>query len=470
MQVAQSFASKKEGRKISSHEKFRFNKLEELLEKAKQFKLDIPYSKDISKLKEEVQLKNARIPNRMAIHPMEGCDGELDGSPGELTFRRYERFAKGGAGILWFEATAVVPEGRGNPRQLLINKDNVGKFKELVQAALREGKKTNGEEYEPYNILQITHSGRYGKPIGDRGPTIAVNNPYLDKKEITNYHIITDEELEALEDKFVEAAQLAKEAGFDAVDVKACHRYLGSELLSAHTREGKYGGSFENRTRFLLNIVDKIREKLGDTIDITVRLNVYDAHPYPYGFGVSKDKGIEPDLEEPIKLIKELANRGVEMINVTAGNPYYNPHIGRPYDIGSYIPREHPLEAVSRFIELAKTISKEVPEIKVLATGFSWLRQFSPQIMAGALERDYCEFVGFGRQAFAYPDFARDIIHKDELDGKKVCISCSKCVELKSNGRKTGCVIRDREIYLKEYQDLIKEKPIKNTTRVADHL
>lgn len=455
---------------MNFHEKFKFKNIEKLLEKGKELKVDIPYSEDLSTLKGEIQLKNGRIPNKMVVNPMEGCDGELDGSPGELTYRRYKRFAKGGAGLLWFEATAVVPEGRANPKQLVINEKNIDKFKDLVESSLKEGKEANGSDYEPYKVLQLTHSGRYSRPTKQIEPVVPVKNPFLDRKEISNYHIISDEELELLEDKYVKTAQLAKEAGFDAVDIKSCHRYLCSELLSSHTREGKYGGPFENRTRFLLNIVDKIKENLGDSIGITVRLNVYDAHPYPYGFGVSKEEVIKPDLEEPVRLIKELSKRGVEILNVTAGNPYYNPHIGRPYDTGPYVPKEHPLEAIARFMELTKTISKEVPEMKVIAPGFSWLRQFAPNIMAGAIEKRYCQLVGFGRQSFAYPNFARDIINNDGLDSKKCCISCSKCTEMMRDGGVTGCVIHDKEIYLDKYLEGREGKPAQVGKYIADHL
>src|SRR5690606_34629762 len=124
-----------------------------------------------------------------------------------------------------------------------------------------------------------------GKPA----PVIATRNPSLGRNLPEDYPVISDDQLEQLEDCFLEAAVLARDIGFDAVDIKACHGYLNSELLSAFTRDGKYGGSFENRTRFLINIVDKIKDRLGDSLDITLRLNAYDAVPYPYGWGVDRD-------------------------------------------------------------------------------------------------------------------------------------------------------------------------------------
>ncbi|SNS10558.1 2,4-dienoyl-CoA reductase [Anaerovirgula multivorans] len=453
-----------------SHEKYHFKEVGELIQKIKDLKLDVPVSENLDILKSGCQLRRGEIQNKMVIHPMEGCDGELDGSPSELTFRRYKRFARGGAGLLWFEATAVAPEGRANPRHLYIGRENVGTFKKMLDYSLKEGKKANGEEYKPYTVLQLTHSGRYSRPINVPAPIIAVNNPYLDKKEIQHYHIITDEELRGLEEAYVEAAILAKEAGFDAVDIKCCHRYLCSELLSAHTREGEYGGSFENRTRFLLNIIDKIKSRLEDTIGITVRLNVFDAISYPYGWGVDKADTNQYDLKEPIMLVKELSKRGVEILNISVGNPYYNPHVGRPYDLGPYVPKEHPLEAIDRLMRMAKNIQQQVPTIMVIGTGFSWLRKLGPHVAAGGIKDGCFRLVGFGRQSFAYPDFARDILEKNQFDEKRCCIACSKCTEIMRDGGRTGCVIHDQEIYMDIYKAGRKDKPSLVGTHEADHI
>jgi 2,4-dienoyl-CoA reductase-like NADH-dependent reductase (Old Yellow Enzyme family) len=132
----------------------------------------------------------------------------------------------------------VVNEGRANPRQLYINKDT----KNDLAASLKEIYKAAGDagHSRPYSVLQLTHSGRYSIPCGVSAPIVAVANPFLDAN-LPRIHVISDKELEQLEEKFVDAAEMAMEAGFDAVDIKACHTYLLSELLSAHTRKGPYG-------------------------------------------------------------------------------------------------------------------------------------------------------------------------------------------------------------------------------------
>jgi 2,4-dienoyl-CoA reductase-like NADH-dependent reductase (Old Yellow Enzyme family) len=266
----------------------------------------------------------------MITHPMEGVDGDAQGRPGELTRRRYIRFAEGGAGLIWFEATAVVDEGRANPRQLLLTTETAAYLKALLQNTLKVSENIFGSDRRPYTVLQLTHSGRYSMPTSKPQPIIATSNPFLDAKTPATKRIITDEELEELEDRFAEAALLASEIGFDAVDIKSCHRYLLSELLSAFTREGLYGGSFENRTRFLINVIDKIRTQPACGIDVAVRMNAYDSIPHPYGWGVNEDNYRRVRMSEPIRLAKLLRDRGVELINISAGNPYYNPRLSPP--------------------------------------------------------------------------------------------------------------------------------------------
>ncbi|NMA94838.1 MAG: flavin oxidoreductase/NADH oxidase [Clostridiales bacterium] len=450
------------------HQTFRYKTLDELMEDMERLNIDLPVSKNLDVLGKSIDIGEHTVANRLTIHPMEGADGTSSGKPDELTFRRYERFARGGAGLLWLEASAVVNEGRANPRQLYICQENRDEFKKLLDNIRSAGEEEFGRR--PYTVVQLTHSGRYSRPKDKPAPIIAAKNPYLDKFLADGYRIISDDELKRLEDKFVEGAVLAKELGFDAIDVKSCHRYIISELLSAFTRDGEYGGSFENRTRFLLNIVDKVRDRLGDGIEISLRLNVYDAIAYPYGFGVSEDSLEVPDLKEPIELVKMLSDRGVRLINLTTGNPYYNPHVNRPYDIGPYLPREHPLRGVARMLGIIRDIQSAVPEMAVISTGFSWLRHLAPYIAAGGIEDNWFKLAGFGRQAFAYPDFARDILEKGEMEPRKCCISCSKCTEIMRDGGRTGCVIKDAKVYMPIYREGRAGKPPADSKEIADHL
>ena len=455
---------------MEAHRRFKFSSITDLRADLEKMEIDLPLADNTAILQQPLQIGKKIIPNRLVVHPMEGCDGETDGRPADLTRRRYIRFAEGGAGLVWFEATAIVAEGRANPRQLLITQNTVKDLRKLLQDALNAAVNKNGSDRKPYTVIQLTHSGRYSRPVSKPQPIIATTNPYLDKKSPTQIHMITDAQLEKLEDQYAETALMAAEIGFDAVDIKSCHRYLISELLGAHTREGAYGGSFENRTRFLLNIIAKIRKKLSNAIDVTVRLNVYDGIPHPYGWGVDPQDDRRADLSEPIRLVKLLRDMDVKLLNISSGNPYYNPHIGRPYDFGPYVPKEHPLYGVERMLKTARDIQTVVPEMAIAATGFSWLREFGANGAAGGIQEGWFQLAGFGRQSFAYPNFAADIIDTGTLQRKKCCIACGKCSELMRLDSVTGCVIHDAEVYRPIYKNLTQGKPSLVGKEVADHV
>lgn len=338
---------------------------------------------------------------------------------------------------------------------LYINKDNADAFEDVFNTIMHQAHKAHGKDHTPLVIMQLTHSGRFSVPVDKHEPVISYHNPYLNEKFSIDksYPVISDEELEILEDKYVEAARLAKKTGFHGVDVKGCHRYLISELFSAYDREGKYGGSFENRIRFICNIIDKIKAELGDDFIVATRLNLYDGIPYPFGWGVDKDDYTKYDLTEPFKLADILYDKGVRLINATMGTPYYNPHVNRPYDKGYYVPKEHQLVGVARLLSGAGELQKRHPDMIVVGTGYSWLRDFAPNFAAGAIKSGKAKIVGFGRGAFAYPDFAADIIATGKMDRKKCCITCGKCTELMRAKSFSGCVIRDAEVYGQHYKD-----------------
>ena len=415
-----------------------------------ELKTNLPYSEDISVLGEQVTVGSKAVQNRLACQAMEGCDGCFDGSPDELTFRRYKRLAEGGAGMIWFEATACREDGRANPRQLWIKKDNLDSFKRIVHSIREDAIKANG--YAPLIIMQATHSGRYSKPHGFPEPLIAYNNPIFEgNKPIDKSRILSDDELDRISEALIESSRLAEEAGFDGVDVKCCHRYINSELLSAYEREGKYGGSLENRTRLLRESIEGAMQVTGKDFIVSSRLNVYDGFPYPYGFGVSKNGGIEFDKEEPVWLLKELRDLGVELLNITMGNPYFNPHVNRPFALGGYDPEEHPLEGVARMLHGIADLKREVPEIKIISSALSYLGVVAPEVCAGFVRDGGFDFCGFGRTILAYPDFAKDIL-SGGFKKEKICICCSKCSEMMRAGGTPGCVVRD-----KLYTDIYRE-------------
>jgi len=448
---------------------FQLSGIEDLKQLTGRLGVRVDAIEDVSILAEAVPVRRGDrcrplvIPNSLAVHPMEGCDGDCQGRPGKLTLRRYERFAAGGAGLIWAEAIAVAGQGRANPRQLWLNEDSKEGFAALIKRARQQAANCNGPNHKPIIIAQLTHSGRYSKPEGTANPMIPQRDPYRDpmvpqqipepsgKSRIpADWPILTDEYLDELQDAYVQAARSAFEVGFDAVDVKSCHGYLINELFACRDRGGKYGGSFENRTRFMLDVVDKIHKELGQEVPVVTRLGIYDAIPYPYGWGVDKDDYTKPDLTEPKKLISLLRERGVWLVNITAANPYYNPHVGRPFNepiVGGYEEPEHPLVGVARLINLAGEIQKEFPDIAIVGTGYSWLRTLFANVGAASKANGLTTLVGAGRMAFAYPDFARDIVTDGKMYPEKVCVSCSACTQIMRDAGTTGCVVRDNEVY-----------------------
>ena len=384
---------------------------------------------------------------------MEGCDGTYEGAIDELTHRRYLRFAKSGAGVIWFEATAVANEGRANPRQLFLNEKTLDSFKKLISEVRETAYKET--KTEPVLIMQATHSGRYSKPNGVPEPLIAYNKPIFEgDNPISSDRILSDDYLKALEEKYAVSAKLAQEAGFDGVDIKCCHGYLMSELMGAYLRKGEYGGSYENRTRLYFNAFQNAKNAVSDDFIVTSRINVYDGFPYPYGFGVNEHDGLKPDLTEPIKVIKTLKERfNTELIDVTIGNPYVNPHVNRPYNAGPYKSPEEPIKGVERMMKCVGEIQRSFPDMTVIGSAFSFMKDEGANIAAGAVKSGVCKIAGFGRQAFAYPDFYRDIKEKGAMDERKCCLACGKCTELMRAVKVAGCVIKDKDVYLPIYKE-----------------
>ena len=380
-----------------------------------------------------------------------------DGSPSEMTLRRYEREAIGGSAILWFEAISIVPEGRSSAHQLMLTKENLESYKRMTERVKEAGRKANG--FAPYLVMQANHSGRYSNPGGKPAPLIAYRHPEYEKlRKADDSCIVSDDYLKSLEEKFGEAAFLAKQAGFDAVDIKSCHGYLLAELTSAYLRKGEYGGSYENRTKLLKHAIEAAKVYEDESYMVTARLGIFDGFAYPYGFGVKEGEGAVPNMEEPIRLVRELYQKyGLSMVNLTMGNPYVTTHVTRPFDSGKYIPQEHPLTGVARMIKGIGDVKHAVPDLFISSSAPSYLRQYSDLFAAGAIEEGLCDMMLFGRMSFANPDFVNQIVKEGRLDPKKVCLTCGKCGDLIRAGKPTGCVIRDAEHYLNYYKEYTKE-------------
>jgi 2,4-dienoyl-CoA reductase-like NADH-dependent reductase (Old Yellow Enzyme family) len=455
---------------------FTYKNLQEIATEAERLTEHVRFEPDPGLVREAlarpVDLGRFRVGNSIAIHPMEGCDGDLAGFPGELTRRRYERYARSGAKLIWFEATAVREDGRANTRQLWLYDKTVSELARLLDDTRRLHRETFGSADDLLDVLQLTHSGRHSVPT----KTIAYHNPYVDAKTGVppDYPVISDDELERLEDYYLQAARLACQAGFRAVDVKATHGYLLNELLGAKTRPGRYGGSLENRLRFMRNVIGKIRAELGDRIMIAVRLGCYDGvpyykdpatavgvpcryeTPYPYGFGVDPQDPLREDLTEVEQVVRCLRSWGVVLLNVSSGSPYFNPHVGRPFekpDEGNYEPPEHPLLGVDRHFRIAGRLQTAFPDLPMVGTGYSWLQKYCINAAAWNLQQGRIRLFGLGRGSLAHWEFAREALERGELDELKVCKTLTFCTFLMRQKNHPlgqfpcGCPPFDKEVF-----------------------
>lgn len=391
-------------------------------------------------------------PNRFVALPMEGWDGTTDGRPTELVRRRWERFAASGCGLVWGEATAVVPEGRANPNQLVICHESVEEF-----AALRS-------VLDPSQVvgLQLTHSGRWSRPEGAPRPRTAQRHAVLDTRsgvaELGGADAVmfSDDELDELVESFVAAGVLAAQAGFDFVDVKCCHGYLLHELLGAVDRPGRYGGDFEGRTRFWRSVVEGMRDR-APGLAVAVRLSVFDlvafragadnvgepvcavGTPRPFG---ATDDGLDVDLAEPTRFLELARQLGVGLVCTTAGSPYYNPHIQRPAYFppsDGYRPPEDPLVGVARQIAATAALRSASPDMTIVGSGYSYLQDWLPEVAEAVVRSGGADLIGLGRMMLSYPHLAADTLAGAERDRRLICRTFSDCTTAPRSGLVSGC-------------------------------
>jgi 2,4-dienoyl-CoA reductase-like NADH-dependent reductase (Old Yellow Enzyme family) len=433
-----------------------------------------------------------KIGNRIAVHPMEGWDGTADGNPTESTLRRWRRFGRSGAKLIWGgEAVAVRHDGRANPNQLMVAPHTRGGLARLRSALIEEHRQATGGDEGLLVGLQLTHSGRYAKPNArDRHePRILYHHPILDKRLGLpgDYPLLTDGEVRGIIEDFHRAARAAAELGFDFVDIKHCHGYLGHEFLSAHTREGDYGGSFENRTRFLSEVVEGIRSG-APGLRIGVRFSAYDSIPYrpdpalssrgqpgpgipeayeeliPYrwGFGVNARNPTLPDLSETYQFLELLQKLDITLVNITAGSPYYCPHVQRPAIFppsDGYQPPCDPLVGVAQMLEATRQLKERFPNLIMVGTGYTYLQDFLPNVAQAAVREGWVDSVGLGRMVLTYPEQLRDIVQGAPIQHKRICRTFSDCTTAPRNGLPSGCYPLDA--YYKESENAGRLREIK---------
>ena len=446
--------------------------VEKLRERLGQLGLDLPMDDEIltaeagSPLAQPFDIGGFMVGNRWCIHPMEGWDANTNGSPTELTLRRWRRFGLSGAKLIWGgEAAAVQRDGRANPNQTLATADNRAGLAALL-AELQAGHLETCGSLDGFFVgLQLTHSGRFCKPNDKKRfePRLAYHHPLLDEKYGIDPNdaslVWTDADLETLIDNYVAAAKQAYEIGYHFVDIKACHGYLLHEFLSARIRPGKFGGDLEGRSRLLLEIIRRVRTEVPG-LQVGVRLSVFDIVPYrtsrepgepmdfagllpyEYGFGVDRDNPLNYDLEEPLQLIRMLVDAGVTLLNISCGSPYYNPHIQRPAIFppsDGYLPPEDPLVGVWRQIDVVRQCKAASGDLPLVGTGYSYLQDYLPQVAQAVVRKGWVDFVGLGRMVLSYPELPHDTLTTGPMKRKLICRTFSDCTTAPRHGIVSGC-------------------------------
>jgi 2,4-dienoyl-CoA reductase-like NADH-dependent reductase (Old Yellow Enzyme family) len=453
-----------------------------------------------SPLAQPLNLAGKAIGNRFCIHPMEGWDATVDGQPGEATFRRWRHFGRSGAKLIWGgEAVAVRHDGRANPNQLLINEKNKRSLAQLRAALIDEHRQTFGSTQDLLIGLQLTHSGRFSRPNEKMRPEprMLYRHPHLDGRVNAdeNFPLLTDGDVRQIIADFVSAVRIADDLGFDFVDVKHCHGYLGHEFLSAHTRPGDYGGSFENRTRFLRETTDGIHS-VAPRMLIGVRLSAFDLIPfrpdpartsatqtgpgvpephenllpYRWGFGVNANDPEQYDLTEPRLFLSLLRELGIRLVNISGGSPYYNPHIQRPAlypPSDGYQPPEDPLVGVARQMEVTRVLKNEFPDLIVVGTGYSYLQEFLANVAQAAVRERWVDSIGLGRMVLSYPDLPRDVLSGRALQHKQICRTFSDCTTGPRKGLPSGCYPLDQ--FYKKSEEGATLKRIKAAARAQSN-
>ena len=414
-------------------------------------------------LQQPYQLDGFQIGNRFCVLPMEGWDGTSDGKPSDLTTRRWQHFGESGAKLIWGgEAVAVRQDGRANPHQLLLNEETLPSLEQLRRCLVSSHELRFGSSAGLLIGLQLTHSGRFARPNRTDlpEPRVLYHHPLLDKKVGIgpDSAVLADSEIEQIVEAFVYAAVRAQKAGFAFIDVKHCHGYLGHEFLSAVARRGRYGGSFENRTRFLREIVAGVRRD-APGLAVGIRLSAFDLIPfrkradgggepeefngaYPYAFGADPENPLRIDLTETYRLLNLLEELQIKLVCISAGSPYYNPHIQRPAlfpPSDGYEPPEDPLVGVARLIAITGEIKARYPHLAIVGSGYSYLQEWLPKVAQYYVRTGQADFVGLGRLILSYHDLPSDVLRGAALETRRFCRTFSDCTTGPRNGLVSGC-------------------------------
>ncbi len=368
--------------------------------------------------------------NRFFIQAMECTDADKEGNPSGLTYQRYENLFRGGAGMITLEAITITGESRSRLDQLEIMPRNAGPLKTFV-GKLKE------INPDALFVFQLTHSGELSNPAFSRRVTV---------KPLPGFggDVLSEQEVDTIMDQFVLAAKIAHDAGADGIDLKLCHGYLGSQILRPYNdRKWKYGGSWENRSRFAYDLYERIQKEVNDkNFLIGSKISAWEG--FPGGFGTEGPDSPIIDLTEPIALIKGLEERGAQYFVQSGGSPSITLAITQAEKNAPYFAYLHPTWAKA-FKEAVK------PETVIIGSNYSVFRNGKNGLLAVEQEdssmfsfgskfikEGKVDMIALGRQSYADPLLPQKLAEGRE-DEIKWCTVCDNCIELLIRQRPIGC-------------------------------
>jgi len=366
----------------------------------------------------ELNMGQRRVSSRFVSQAMESNDAGPGGSVSDRAVDRYRKLAEGQWGIVVVEALSVDPSSLARVNQMILCRENLEGFKRLV----REFKAAAPDSLL---LFQITHSGR--KAVTGHSTPTALYEPAGEGE-----HLLTTGEVEEIRRRFVEGVLLAEEAGADGVDFKMCHGYFGCEMLRpGNVRSDEWGGSFENRTRFLTTAVREIREKLKNPGFIMgSRLSVYEG--IRGGCGTAGPDELLEDLTETDRVISLMEELGMDYVNISAGIPGTTSEITRPTPPSRYLYLHQ-----MRYARRAKGL---VRRMKVIGSAYSILKEEALDLGCENIRKGYTDLIGWGRQSFADPLFPARVGAGEKVN---YCTGCSGCSRLMVAQVNDGCVLYD---------------------------
>ncbi len=357
-------------------------------------------------------------PNRFVAQAMEANDGEENGKVSARGIERYRRLAHGKWGIVIVEALSISETSLARKNGMILNETNLDSFKRLVE----EFKKIN-----PDTLLffQITHAGQKSGPFS-RKVSACPEPP-------EGFEYLSDAEIESIRTRFADGALLAERAGADGVDFKMCHGYLGAELLRpANTRNDRWGGSFENRTRFLREGIEDIKSRLKGGLILGSRISLYEA--VRGGCGTAAPEELVENLDEMRQVVRVMKDLGMQYVNVSAGIPGVTSEVTRPTRPSKFL-------FLQQF-RYAKTVKDLETGLAVIGSAYTILGPEAHLVAEENIRKGNVDFVGFGRQIFADPDYPRKV-QEGRIDGVDWCVACSGCSRLMIAQENDGCIMYD---------------------------